>query len=309
MTNYTKILNYTAKDALTVGDPLKRVRGSEQDAELLAIQNMSVTKANKLPIGTAGNIITRAADGDLVDSGNLLPPGNIVTENATQTLSSKTLNSPNLITATMDLAALTSPSALPIALGGTGQTTAALGFNALKQAATEADTGVVELADFAESNDAANTSTVITPQRLHGASLLEAFAGAAVKHNDLDEAILAGSGITITNDAPSSRLTISASVPTPTTFSVDVAETVIPVASNTLVEPGIFLAGPDHATESDVRVEVFYDGAWRDHYSEIPFQNQFPAMRVLIVSDGTNMRYRRISSNGGVRQKRLFSFG
>lgn len=57
------------------------------------------------------------------------------------------------------LAIIASP--LPIANGGTGQITAALGFDALKQAATSSATGVVELATTAEVQ--AGTSTTLVP--------------------------------------------------------------------------------------------------------------------------------------------------
>lgn len=57
------------------------------------------------------------------------------------------------------LAIIASP--LPIANGGTGQITASLGFDALKQAATSSATGVVELATTAEVQ--AGTSTTLVP--------------------------------------------------------------------------------------------------------------------------------------------------
>lgn len=53
-----------------------------------------------------------------------------------------------------------------IANGGTGQTTAAAAFNALKQDATDAVTGVVELATTAEAQAGTDATRVITPARL-----------------------------------------------------------------------------------------------------------------------------------------------
>lgn len=52
---------------------------------------------------------------------------------------------------------------LPIAKGGTGQTTASLAFTALKQAATESATGVVELATTTEAAAGADTTRAVTP--------------------------------------------------------------------------------------------------------------------------------------------------
>ena len=89
---------------------------------------------------------------------------------------SPTLTTPNLGTPT----ALTLTNAtglplttgvtgvLPIANGGTGATTAANAFTALKQAATDTVTGVVELATTAEAAAGTDTSRAITPAALFG---------------------------------------------------------------------------------------------------------------------------------------------
>ncbi len=53
-----------------------------------------------------------------------------------------------------------------ISSGGTGQTTAAKAFTALKQAATQTETGVVELATSLEAEGGTDTSRVITPATL-----------------------------------------------------------------------------------------------------------------------------------------------
>lgn len=47
MSDYSKIVDYATKDALVSGDPNKVVRGTELDAEFVAIQTMSGTKADK----------------------------------------------------------------------------------------------------------------------------------------------------------------------------------------------------------------------------------------------------------------------
>ena len=46
MSDYTKIVNYVAKDALVEGDPNKIIKGTELDAEFVAIQTAVATKAN-----------------------------------------------------------------------------------------------------------------------------------------------------------------------------------------------------------------------------------------------------------------------
>ena len=63
-------------------------------------------------------------------------------------------------------AAGTSSGTTPIAQGGTGQTTALAAFNALKQTATDAYQGVVELANSSEAVAGTDTSRALTPATL-----------------------------------------------------------------------------------------------------------------------------------------------
>jgi hypothetical protein len=46
MSNYTKLTSYDTKDALSTGDPLKRVKGTELDDEFDAISTAIATKAD-----------------------------------------------------------------------------------------------------------------------------------------------------------------------------------------------------------------------------------------------------------------------
>jgi hypothetical protein len=46
MSNYTKSTNFTSKDSLASGNPLKVVRGSEFDTEFNAISTAIATKAD-----------------------------------------------------------------------------------------------------------------------------------------------------------------------------------------------------------------------------------------------------------------------
>lgn len=87
-----------------------------------------------------------------------------------QTISGiKTFSSPVAGSVTGTAANVTGTVA--IANGGTGQTTAAAAFNALKQAATEAATGVVELATTAEAKSGTDTTRALTPARLKDAQI------------------------------------------------------------------------------------------------------------------------------------------
>lgn len=53
MSDYSKITNFTAKDALTTGDPEKIALGADIDAELNAIATMSATKEDEVNKGAA----------------------------------------------------------------------------------------------------------------------------------------------------------------------------------------------------------------------------------------------------------------
>lgn len=71
MTDYTKITDFAAKDALSTGNPAKIVNGTEHDNEFNAIETASETKANKNPAITATNVVVASATGDIADGGIL----------------------------------------------------------------------------------------------------------------------------------------------------------------------------------------------------------------------------------------------
>lgn len=70
--------------------------------------------------------------------------------------------------------------------GGTGQTTAAAGFNALKQVATDSYTGVVELATAAEIQTGTDTTRVITPAGLRGGALVQGVEQSTTSGTSID---------------------------------------------------------------------------------------------------------------------------
>jgi len=83
MSDYTKLTSYDTKDALSTGDPLKRVKGTELDDEFDAIAVAIATKANSAspaftgtptgPTATAGTNTTQLATTAFVN--NLFPAG------------------------------------------------------------------------------------------------------------------------------------------------------------------------------------------------------------------------------------------
>ena len=83
MSDYTKLTSYDTKDALSTGDPLKRVKGTELDDEFDAIAVAVATKANSAspaftgtptgPTATAGTSTTQLATTAFVNA--LFPTG------------------------------------------------------------------------------------------------------------------------------------------------------------------------------------------------------------------------------------------
>ena len=87
MSDYTKIVNYAAKDALTEGNPNKIIKGTELDAEFVAIQTAVATKANlnspvftgipRAPTAATGTNTTQVATTAFVMA-NAIPVGGII---------------------------------------------------------------------------------------------------------------------------------------------------------------------------------------------------------------------------------------
>lgn len=63
MSNYTKLTNFAAKDALVSGNPAKVIKGSEVGAEFDAIQVSIATKSN-----TASPTFTGTATFDSIEA-------------------------------------------------------------------------------------------------------------------------------------------------------------------------------------------------------------------------------------------------
>ena len=64
MSNYTKATNFATKDALTSGNPLKTLSGTELDDEFNAIQTASATKANTASAQLTGVPVAPTAAAD-----------------------------------------------------------------------------------------------------------------------------------------------------------------------------------------------------------------------------------------------------
>ena len=88
MANYTKTTNFTSKDSLSTGNPLKIIRGSEHDTEYSNIATAIQTKADLASPALTGT----ATAVNITVSGNLLVGSDTATTNtATQTVTNKTI--------------------------------------------------------------------------------------------------------------------------------------------------------------------------------------------------------------------------
>lgn len=64
MSNYSKLTNFTAKDSLPTGDANKIIKGSEIDAEFVAIASAITSKANSVsPVLTGTPLAPTASSG------------------------------------------------------------------------------------------------------------------------------------------------------------------------------------------------------------------------------------------------------
>ena len=69
MSDYTKTTNFTAKDALSSGDPNKVIKGSYFDTEFDNISTAVASKADKTAPTTGTNVAILSAGGDIQDGG------------------------------------------------------------------------------------------------------------------------------------------------------------------------------------------------------------------------------------------------
>ena len=136
-----------------------------------AISDLSTTPALNSPAGSESPALvddylrTHAAFIKQVsDSKDTLDAANVKLTGSQTIAGTKTFSSP--IAGSVTGSAGSVSGTVAIANGGTGQTTAAAAFNALKQDATDAVTGVVELATTAEAQAGTDTTRVLTPARL-----------------------------------------------------------------------------------------------------------------------------------------------
>jgi hypothetical protein len=134
-----------------------------------------------VPVTVDGTTLQYKGPGTLAElksAWNIVGGGSVTSVGMTVPSFLTVANSP--VTTSGTLAITYSGTALPVANGGTGQTSAAAAFGAIKQAASDTATGVVELATDAESIAGTDTARAVTAANVK-ATLLDRNAGVSVR--------------------------------------------------------------------------------------------------------------------------------
>ncbi len=144
MTDYTKTTDFTAKDGLTTGDPLKLIKGSYFDTEFDNLATASATKEDSANKSAAGGYA--GLDGSSLVNDAELPSASETVRGVAELATDAEVNTGT------DVARIITPA-------GLAQATSLLQATALQK-------GAVELATDAEANTGTDTDRVITPASL-----------------------------------------------------------------------------------------------------------------------------------------------
>jgi hypothetical protein len=160
MSDYTQIVYFAPKDALITGNPAKKVKGTEWDAELAAIATAILSKLDSSDVASNAEAAALASTSKLITPASLLygiANGNF------QTAQGFVLNLPTVTPVGGDLVLIRDQSAGELA----NVTVTALSALATPAAASTTVAGVAELATSTETITGTDTGRTVTPDGLH----------------------------------------------------------------------------------------------------------------------------------------------
>jgi hypothetical protein len=150
--------------ATKIGRTLRQPTSDAVDIGELPAKATRATKV--LAFDSDGDPVASTMTLSAIEAGATTAAASAVAAQAAQTAAEAAQTAAEAAEATALAAAASITLPLPVASGGTGQTNAASAFGAIKQAATETASGVLEIATAAETTTGTDDTRAITPLKL-----------------------------------------------------------------------------------------------------------------------------------------------
>ena len=207
MSDYTQSTDFSAKDALSSGDPNKIIYGSDVDGEFSAIATAISTKTNKGGSATTNNVAKLTSTGDLADAGYSF-------SNLSGAVTASTAELNKLDGATVTTTELNLLSGLTGTVWTSANDGAASGLDADTVDGNEASallaranhTGTQTMSTISDAGALATLDNVDSAQIISNAITSSKIASDAVGPPAIDWKLTAGPGTTYTINASASQI-------------------------------------------------------------------------------------------------------